>query len=144
MKDIIYHVDESIIQYGHINITIYQSLTVEELDSLKQYYYNILSDILYDENFAVVVAWDSIKLQVSLQTHITADIAIYPLFYFGHTIGYELGILNAFCNKLNTISGLKEWAKNAWNENEHDDLACQRIKQKIIKYAYRGENIIYH
>ena len=86
---------------------------------------------MFTNDFAIISSSKGVKIIVedALIT-VAGKIAIYPLYYYSKTIGYELGILEAYTGTSTQMSGFKEWAEQ-WHS---DDII--KMKDTILNSAY--------
>lgn len=147
MTKIFYDVNGVIVQYKDVMVKIFD-VNEQHINQIKEFYKNKFNEIIFDDDFVVIIHPYDIQIRVtkiftgSITMSIIFKIALYPLYYYSHTIGYELGILDAYFLTSKTIGGFEQWLER-WQVNTDED-DYDKVKKSIYMYAFSKNNIIYH
>ena len=91
--------------------------------------------IIKVDSFVLIVQFRNLR-KVSMLHLYKIDYTVYimPINYYNHTIGYNLGILNSYCNSSKMMRGMKEWAETKFKITDMtEDELCENLETIIIE-----------
>ena len=143
---------KEIVQTTKLNIKITQQITNykyygEYIIYLKNAFRRIKRLIDYDINFIIILNNNpTLEIKVGEEGYhdlnIVFSVSILPRYYFAHTIGYDIDILNGFYKNFHNKEYFSKWAKMRWDVAYNDNI-YNNIYNLILK-SINNKTYIYH